>query len=643
MGTSSAVAQALPGEVLLCLSRAQPGFRHANEQAFDAYSCGSSTYLLPAITVAILALPVVFGLMFMTFRGRLTLQWRVALEWMVKSSMLITELDHADCQLRDLAIGVSAASTVAGSVTLGLSLNVAESTFDCEYMAAPTLANKGGSNVRTLSIGIGAAMCAGLVLGLFMWWRRLVMRYSSSTNNYGFNAVERSKLLSPPKEDAEAWDFDAERMAEAAPQKPAASCFILSVQALRLVMLILGLLILTVGPNVGYVLVALSSRLTQEQKVASEMAITFAKTAIGTLLIPRVARKAVDLIILNGALTFIRFRLRLAIATALSTITMIVLPVSIVLVTDARCFYYKFKPQPAVDTNVPYSYCYLTDTTTGICLEYATETVISTYTPSFAYDGEVCVSAVISVYGPVFLGVVLLVAALPAGMEIFIVPWLAPWCFWNAESSSVARTGLAFLRAMTWNVWPALANANALPLEFSLGAAKLDNLAQRVVERAFVQIMVTLLVALTFGIAVPAVGFACAVAAFVQLLHHRHVLGQIVSLGRLEQPAVVPNLMGCTDVPVSCAVVVVVTVVLVWVCGAVGYLEPALIECMLLAGLGLALAACGLTAWWQRSRREAPSQHQDRAPSTASSDTSRGMLMESLLAEDQVAEERESH
>jgi hypothetical protein len=402
------------------------------------------------------------------------------------------------------------------------------------------------------------------------------------------------------------------------------------------------LLFLTIGPNIGYVLVALSHQLTQEQKLASELAVTLAKTAIGTLLVPRVARTAVDLIILNGALTFVRFRLRVVIATALSAISMILLPVSIVLVKDPRCFYYIFEPQPAVGTDVPYLYCFTGDATTGICTEYATSTVISTYTPSFAYDGESCVSAVLSVYGPVFLGVVLLAAILPAGVEIFIVPWLAPWCYRNAESSTVARTGLGFLRAVTWNVWPALSNAAVLPPDFSLGAAKLDYLAQRVVERAFVQVMTALLVALTFGIAVPVVGGACAVAAFVQLLHHRHVLGQIVGLGRLEQPAVVPNLMGCTDIPASSAVVIVVTVTLVWVCGIVGYLEPAVIGCMLLIYLCVALGACGIAAWRERSYSKAPVQHQDRAQSTASSDTSRGMLMESLLAEDEVTELSES-
>jgi len=607
------------------------GLRNANKQAFDAYSCGSADYVLPAMTVAILAVPVVVGVIVMAFRGRLALQWRFALEWAVNPSMLINELDHADRRLRAPAFEVVIAATVSGIVALVLSLVVTKSAFECEYMAAPTFANKGESNALILSIGIGASVCAGLVFGLVPWWYHLVMKLSSSTLDCGGIVVEKNKLLYSLDEDAEAWDYDAERIAEARPQiLQAASSIVVIFRVLKVVPLFLALAILAIGPNVGYVLIFLS-QLTQQQKVASGMAVTLAKTAIGVLVVPKVARIAVDLLVRHGAFPFVRFRLRIAIATVLSAVSMIMLPVMTVLVTDPRCFYYRLKPQPAVNTGVPISACSLSDKATGTCLEYSTETAMSTFTPSFAYDGEVCISAVLAVYGPVFLGVVLFAATLPAGVETLIVPWLAPWCYRNSKTSTVARTGLIFLCAVAWNVWPVLANAGVLPHNFSFGADKLDHLAQRVVERAFVQVIVTLLVALTFGIAVPIVGGASAVAALVQLLHHRHVLGQIVGLGRLEQPAVVPNLMGCTDIPTSCAVVVVATVVMVWVCGTVGYLEPVVIGCALLIGLIMALAACGVVAW---HRSKAPSQHRDRAQSTTSSKTSRGMLIESLLAND---------
>ena len=605
------------------------GLRNASEEAFDAYRCGSSVYVLPIITVAIFAVPVVIWLSFLYCRGRLALQWRFTLAWMVNPSTLINELDLADRQFRALALGVMAAATVASSMALAFSLHVAKSGFDCEYMATPTLANKYESDGHALSIGVGAAVCAGLNLGLAPWWRRLVAKFSSSANDYGGIVAVKNNPINVLEEDAEAWDFDAERKAESPPQKPNGSLLEALVRVFKLLVLMMTLVILTIGPNVGYVLVTLSE-LALKQKIASEMAVTIVKTTIWTLLVPVVARKAVDLIVLNSALTFVRFRLRMAITTALSAMTVIILPVSIVLVTDKRCLYYIIKPQSAVDTAVPFSYCSITNFLTGSCYEYATSSATSIYTPSFAYDGAVCVSAVISVYGPVFLGTVLLSATLPAGIETLLVPWLAPWCYLNTGSSALARTGLMFLHAVTWNVWPALANAGVLSPDFTLGASKLDYLAQRVVERAFMQVLTTLLVALTFGIAVPSVGGACAVAAFVHLLHHRHVLGQIVGLGRLEQPAVVPNIMGCTDVPVACSPIVVVTVVLVWVCGTVGYLEPAVIGCMLLSGLILASAACGVAAWWRRYHMKAP-QHEDQAQSTVSSDVSQAIQMETLF------------
>ena len=142
----------------------------------------------------------------------------------------------------------------------------------------------------------------------------------------------------------------------------------------------MALVAFTIGPNMAYVLVALS-QLPQEQKVASEVAVTVAKTAIATVLVPKVARTAVDLLVPNGALTFVRFRLRMAIAAVLSATTLVVLPVLIVLVTDTRCFYYTFKPQPPVETEVPVSFCSIEDATG--CEEYATDVYTSIYTPRF--------------------------------------------------------------------------------------------------------------------------------------------------------------------------------------------------------------------------------------------------------------------
>jgi hypothetical protein len=364
------------------------GLLIANKQAFDAYSCGNSNYVLPVITPAILAVPVLVWLVSLYCRGRLALRWRVTLEWLlVNPSTLINELDHTDQQVRALALGVMASAAVAGSVSLVLSLTVAKSAFECEYMAAPTLANNGGSNRCALSTGIGAAVCIGLVLSLVPWWRRLVSKCSRSSDDHGGNMVEINRALYPIESEAEAWDFDAERKkAEATHQKPAESSSKAMVRVLKLAVLILALVFFTVGLNVGYVLVVLSN-LTHQQKLASEMAVTLAKTAIGTLLVPRVERKAVDLLVLNHALTFVRFRLRMGIATVLSATTMVLFPVSIVLVTDNRCLYYAFKPQAAVDTDVPILTCLVSAEATGQCDVYGTSEVSSTFTPSLPRCG----------------------------------------------------------------------------------------------------------------------------------------------------------------------------------------------------------------------------------------------------------------
>jgi len=255
------------------------GLRNANVQAFDAYSCGNSDYVLPAITLVVLAVPIIIGLVVTVWCGRLALQWRAALEWTVNPTTLINELDHADRQLRALALGAMAAATLTGSLALTLSLHASESIFECEYMAAPTLANKRDSDAYTLSLGVGVAGCFGLVLGLAPWWYRLVSKCSRAENEYGGYDAENKPLYSL-EESAEAWNFDAERMAEAIPQKPESSYFGGIVRALKLVALLVMLGLLTFGPNFGYVVIVLSE-LTQEQKVVSELAITLTKTLLG--------------------------------------------------------------------------------------------------------------------------------------------------------------------------------------------------------------------------------------------------------------------------------------------------------------------------------------------------------------------------
>ena len=61
----------------------------------------------------------------------------------------------------------------------------------------------------------------------------------------------------------------------------------------------------------------------------------------------------------------------------------------------------------------------------------------------------------------------------------------------------------------------------------------LNAIAQSAVERGFVQLISTLLLTLTLGLAAPAVGCAAAVAAIVQFIHHLHIVGQVDAVGKL--------------------------------------------------------------------------------------------------------------
>ena len=121
----------------------------------------------------------------------------------------------------------------------------------------------------------------------------------------------------------------------------------------------------------------------------------------------------------------------------------------------------------------------------------------------------------------------------------------------------------------------------------------IDELAQEVVERGFGQLVSTLLLALTFGLAAPMAGLALGAAAGVQLVHHLCVLGQVVEVARLRHGHRRPKhveLHGCDRVPWGCGAVVTVTTALLWSCCCVKFLEPTHMA------VGAISAACAATA-----------------------------------------------
>jgi len=397
---------------------------------------------------------------------------------------------------------------------------------------------------------------------------------------------------------------------------------------------------LAVGPNLAYVEIELSEALGFEAKFQAEVGITLVKTVLSTLVIPLIARRAVRLLMPSIELIHARFRLRLIIATAIYALSTLAAPFAIVLVTDARCLKYHFEPREEVTTDVGVEFCTsinIDENGRKTCTIYATNTVQSTYTPTFEYSGERCVSAILEVYAPVFLASVFLTAVIPALFEVYIVPSLAPWCHRRAATSRGAQWAMLALRALTWNVSAALALAGSNDHPSSGLPRNADYLAQRIVERGFAQMMGTLLVALTMGTAAPAVGLGCAVAAAVQLAHTQHVLGQLVGLGvasGVESPAV-PNLMGCNKVPVECAAIVAIAVLLLWGGTSARFLDPMALGTA--AGgvlLGSALVLWALGRFFQRRKRWAR-RGVSGASVTSAASTVGVLLQEPMLPNDE--------
>jgi Leucine-rich repeat (LRR) protein len=569
------------------------GLRHANPTGADAYSCGGSEYVLPTGVAGLVV--VALGLIWRL--GSLRLRWRVGLTWRVEPSPLVEEFHDACRELTRLGMGVVGASVMPALVVLGLlAAGVAQSSYECEYGAALTLANKGGGGMTALSAGVGAALGVGLMFGLAFWWRPVLTPDRSLETDDRSGATARTLRLPSGADGA------------IGSQKGTTPPWFSVAQA---ACLLLGILLLAAGPNAGYVLVSLSD-LPHDTKLGSAVGITLVKMALSTTAIPLTTRRAVRLLVPGAALSSARFRLRVGLGTALSALTTIAAPVVVVLVTDKRCLYHTWHQPEKVTTNVVIEYC--VDPKSGTCTAYDEEVFRSTFSPAFDYDGRRCVSATLSAYAPVFIGSVLLTATFPAVLELLVVPLVAPWCHAKSASSPAARRTLAVLRGLSWNVLPVLAQDYALaasqaPSVGSEGEAAtaglplpplppiyVGYLAQRVLERGVTQLMGTLLVALTLGLAAPVVGGACAVAAIVQLVHHTHVLGTVVACGiagRHSSPCgQFLDLEGCCFVPRGCAVVVGAAVLFVWGVASVDFLDPAI-----MAGAAAAVGLASALLW----------------------------------------------
>ena len=178
------------------------------------------------------------------------------------------------------------------------------------------------------------------------------------------------------------------------------------------------------------------------------------------------------------------------------------------------------------------------------------------------------------------------------------------------------------------------------------GSTTLDVVVQQCVEKGLGQLLGVLVVSVSFGLAAPAVGAACAVAACVTAAHHGAVLAALLEAANPAEPTkklvatavvaaaattaaeataiggqdlalhppspsppplpspllpsvfVPPDLEGCTRAPKGCGAVVLGTAAFVWAAGAVDNLDPlgATAGAVTGAAAGLLLGGLGVGA-----------------------------------------------
>ncbi len=130
--------------------------------------------------------------------------------------------------------------------------------------------------------------------------------------------------------------------------------------------------------------------------------------------------------------------------------------------------------------------------------------------------------------------------------------------------SKMASGALYILRFFTLNIDTEISlfeNEQRLSHDFK-------SLVQRIIVRGMTSLLTTLLLTVTFGVAVPAVGVACALSAFVQLAHHRHILSRALS-----SYAITPDLRVYCAIPWSCGLTIASTAIIVWFAGCVNNLQ----------------------------------------------------------------------
>eukprot|EP00615_Pteridomonas_danica_P014104 CAMPEP_0114400394 /NCGR_PEP_ID=MMETSP0102-20121206/16371_1 /TAXON_ID=38822 ORGANISM="Pteridomonas danica, Strain PT" /NCGR_SAMPLE_ID=MMETSP0102 /ASSEMBLY_ACC=CAM_ASM_000212 /LENGTH=562 /DNA_ID=CAMNT_0001562763 /DNA_START=123 /DNA_END=1811 /DNA_ORIENTATION=- len=320
----------------------------------------------------------------------------------------------------------------------------------------------------------------------------------------------------------------------------------------------------SIGPNILLVIIVIGNY-SSDVKIFITLSVAFFKASLTALIIPTASERIATCLFPTSSWGY-RFRAAVNIAVIISSCSLVLGPILIVSITDPRCLYYHFKPQNKVTADVTFQFCTVLDQF-GVCSHYEEETMPSSYIPQFEYDGNECVSAVISTYAPVFLTHVLLSTPISAVIELILVPLIAPWCFQNRYVNKWVGRVLFGLRAATYNTPCLLSITNPESLNEITKDVDLDRSARNIMRRAYVQFASSILLVATFGLAAPVVGVASILAALIHFKHQTFILSQLLTFEELIQNESfgVLNFKHCCTFPNFSSFIMIGVIILFWI------------------------------------------------------------------------------
>lgn len=174
------------------------------------------------------------------------------------------------------------------------------------------------------------------------------------------------------------------------------------VQAVSLVVGCLAVAIVSVVPNVSYVLLVGSTAVAAGVKSAASVALVVIKALINTVAIPRATKLVLAVRHSDGSLRTL-FRQAFWLSLSLRLLNVVVVPVATVLILDGRCFYGKLHERAPSSVSTYRSFCYEHYTMNGHaegCLTWHNQTYIETVRIPWTWDPS-CSDAVVQRYGGV--------------------------------------------------------------------------------------------------------------------------------------------------------------------------------------------------------------------------------------------------